>query len=160
MTGLARIWGVTTAAILTMLGLIHLYWAAGGRAGSTAALPERSGQPTFQPGPIVTVGVAGGLFAAAGVLLTRLELVRTPVNQRWASRGAWTIAMLFGLRALGDFQYVGVFKRVQGTPFARWDTALYTPLCIMIAVGSALVAGVGTDEPASVPGRRRPSTRQ
>jgi hypothetical protein len=33
-----------------------------------------------------------------------------------------------------------MFKQVTGTPFARWDTALFTPLCIVIAAGSALAA--------------------
>jgi len=35
---------------------------------------------------------------------------------------------------------VGLFKRVQRTMFARWDSRLFTPLCIAIAVGSGVVA--------------------
>jgi hypothetical protein len=147
MTRLTRAWGMSMAGVLTVLGLFHCYWAAGGRAGSVAAIPERSGRPTFQPGPASTCGVAVGLFAAAWVLLARLGLVGAPLAHPWPQRGAWALALLFGLRALGDFQYVGVFKRVRGTPFARWDTALYTPLCILIAAGGALVAAVGPGRP-------------
>ena len=42
-----------------------------------------------------------------------------------------------GLRAVGDFRMVGFWKTVRDTPFARWDTRLFSPLCVAIA---ALVA--------------------
>ena len=28
----------------------------------------------------------------------------------------------------------------RGTPFARWDSRLFTPLCLAIALGSGIVA--------------------
>jgi hypothetical protein len=50
-------------------------------------------------------------------------------------------ALALGLlaRAMGDFNYVGFFKRVRGTRFARMDTLLYSPLCLALAVGVAAV---------------------
>jgi hypothetical protein len=135
-----RVCGISTASVLAVLGLIHLYWTAGGQAGRAAAVPERRSRPLFQPSPASTLGVARGLFAAAALLLTHLGLMRSPVSERWTARGSWLLATLFALRAIGDFRYVGVFKRVRGTRFARWDSRLYTPLCIGIAVGSGIVA--------------------
>jgi hypothetical protein len=135
-----RACGLATAGMLTVLGLFHVLWAAGIKAGSTAALPERDGRPLFQPGRASTLMVAGGLFGGALTLLARLGLVRTPLPARYPMWGCWLLATLFGLRAIGEFQYVGLFKRVRGTAFARWDTRLYTPLCIVISLGSALVA--------------------
>jgi hypothetical protein len=145
---LARLSGGITASVLALLGLIHLYWAAGGSAGSVSAIPERGGRPLFRPSPASTRGVAGLLFAAACVLLTRAGLLMPLLaaqrpgqwHERWAGRASWLIATLFALRAVGDFRYVGVFKRVRGTPFARWDSRLFTPLCILIALGCAIVA--------------------
>jgi hypothetical protein len=53
-----------------------------------------------------------------------------------------SFALALGLlaRAVGEFKYVGFFKRVHGTKFARLDTLLYSPLCLILSVGVALVA--------------------
>ena len=50
---------------------------------------------------------------------------------RWATLG---ISVLFFLRAIGEFKLVGFFKQVRDTPFAFWDTWLFSPLCLLIAV--------------------------
>jgi len=51
-------------------------------------------------------------------------------------------ALAVGLlaRAVGDLNYVGFFKRVRGTKFARMDSLLYSPLCLALAAGVAIVA--------------------
>jgi len=142
--------GSVTAGLLAVLGVIHLYWAARGIKGRSVALPEKDGRPVMQPSRASTVAVAAGLFGGALTLLARLGLARLPVPPSWPRWGAWSLAALFGLRAIGEFRYVGLFKRVKGTPFARWDSRLFTPLCIVIAVGVALAAATG---PAVRPGR-------
>jgi hypothetical protein len=43
--------------------------------------------------------------------------------------GVWGLALVFMLRAVGNLRTFGFFKTVTGTPFARWDTWLYSPLC-------------------------------
>jgi hypothetical protein len=43
MTGLARAWGIATAGVLAVLGLIHCYWAAGG--GRPDCRDERAAGP-------------------------------------------------------------------------------------------------------------------
>ena len=143
MRRLARGSGVGTAGILTMLGLIHVYWALRGVSGRSVALPERHGRPVFQPSRTGTLAVASGLFAAALMLLVRTGALWLPVPDAWPRWGAWTLASLFALRAIGNFRYVGIFKRVTGTPFARWDSQLFVPLCILIAAGSAVTAWAG-----------------
>jgi hypothetical protein len=55
----------------------------------------------------------------------------------WLSYG---LALGLLARAVGDFKYVGFSKRVRGTPFARLDTWIYSPLCLLLALGVALVA--------------------
>lgn len=44
------------------------------------------------------------------------------------------IAGIFFLRAVGEFKLVGFFKRASDTPFAYWDTWLFSPLCLVIAI--------------------------
>jgi len=50
------------------------------------------------------------------------------------------LALIFAFRALGDFRYVGFFKRVRGNLFAQRDTWFYSPLCLLLAILIARVA--------------------
>jgi hypothetical protein len=43
-------------------------------------------------------------------------------------------------RAIGDFKYLGLFKRVRGSRFATLDTFVYSPLCLLLAAGIATLA--------------------
>jgi hypothetical protein len=40
---------------------------------------------------------------------------------------------VLALRAIGEFRYVGLFKRVRESRFAALDTRVYTPLCVALA---------------------------
>ena len=44
------------------------------------------------------------------------------------------------LRAIGDFNLVGFFKRIRGSAFARMDTWFYSPLCVLLGIGLLNVA--------------------
>ena len=48
--------------------------------------------------------------------------------------GGWVIPIIFLLRAIGEFKYVGIFKRVKKTKFGRFDTKLFSPLCLIISI--------------------------
>lgn len=52
--------GLSTAGVLALLGLIHVYWAVRGISGRSVALPERDGHPIMQPGRASTLVVAAG----------------------------------------------------------------------------------------------------
>ena len=54
--------------------------------------------------------------------------------------GTAALAFVFIGRAIGDMRYVGFFKRVRGTRFARLDTRVYSPLCLALGAASALIA--------------------
>ena len=59
----------------------------------------------------------------------------------WLSQwSAGVLSLVFCVRAVGDFRFVGFFKRVRGTPFAIWDTRLFSPLYLLLAAGFARVA--------------------
>jgi hypothetical protein len=132
--------GALTAAILTALGLIHVYWAAGGRAGHGAALPERDGRPLFQPSRAGTLMVAAALVAAAALIAVRSGLLGLPWLAWPAGFGAWALAAIFTARAIGDFRHVGFFKRAATSRFARLDSALFSPLCLLLGILAAIVA--------------------
>ncbi|HZN91287.1 MAG TPA: DUF3995 domain-containing protein [Myxococcales bacterium] len=126
------------AAVLFLLSSLHVYWALGGRRGLAVAVPQREpgGPPAFIPGAPITFAVAAGL-ALGGVVALGLGRCLQPqyVPDSWLRVLGAAGAVAFGARALGDFRLVGFFKKVRGTPFARWDSALYSPLCALLAAG-------------------------
>ena len=94
---------------------VHLYWAAGGRAGLSAALPQtKAGQPAFMPSSALTLLVAAGLAGMSGAAL--LARSKSGAQLRWPLR---FIAAVFLLRAVGDGRSVGLTRQPSDTQFAR-----------------------------------------
>ncbi|HEX8141670.1 MAG TPA: DUF3995 domain-containing protein [Pyrinomonadaceae bacterium] len=126
--------GVLLAAVLAVLSLFHIYWAIGGRMGSGATVPVVGGRQTFHPSPLGTMLVAAALLLAMFTILGQTGLLGRAIPKwifRWGTGG---IASIFFLRAVGEFRLVGFFKRASDTRFAYWDTWLFSPLCLVIAV--------------------------
>ena len=121
-----------------LLALLHVHWAAGGRTGWRAALPEVGGRPAFVPGRGVTLLVAAAARRLCGAGPRDRRPARDAASRRLARLGIGALAVVLALRAIGDFRLVGLTKTVRGTRFARLDDLLYAPLCL------ALAAGVGT----------------
>ena len=135
-----RILGILLAVIFAILSLFHLYWAAGGRFGGSAIIPTVGGKSLFKPSSFATILVAAALCAAMLVVLGRLKMWGAFVPSWIFYSGTWVIGLLFLLRAIGDFRYVGFFKSVTDTNFAYWDTILFSPLCLLIAVIAFLIS--------------------
>ena len=126
---------------LGLLSALHLYWAAGGRTGAVAALPERHGAPIFQPGIASTLVVAGLLASAAVLVLARAGHWPAALLPHWiVTPGAQVVALVLIARSIGDFRYVGFFKRVRDTRFARLDTRVYSPIALVLGTATAIVA--------------------
>lgn len=120
--------------VLGAIALLHAYWVLGGTWGLGAAVPTRKdGGRVFTPGRGATVVVVLGLsaFAALPWLVDRAPGARAALA---------LAAAIFGLRVLGDLRTAGVLKRVRGTPFARADDLVYTPLCLALSAGLGLLA--------------------
>jgi uncharacterized protein DUF3995 len=129
--------GAAAIVILLLAAAIHVYWAAGGKAGRAAAVPTADGRAVIKPSPLGTGLVAAGLCVIAGLLAFRIGWLKLPGvadNNVLVQIAAWLIAAVFALRAIGDFRYVGFFKRIRDSKFARLDTLAYSPLCAALAV--------------------------
>ena len=137
MTGLA----ITLVAAFDLLCVMHLYWALGGKAGKLRALPERAdGTALFRPSPASTLVVAA-LLATAGLLVAqRAGIMPGPFPPGLVRLGCWCVSGALLLRAVGEFRYVGFFKRVRGTAFARMDTLLYSPMALLLGAGTGYIA--------------------
>ena len=132
--------GVALGVIFGLLSALHVFWAFGGTWGASVAVAEINGRPRFVPSKGATLIVAAALAVAGVVVLTRAHLVLDSVPP-WASRWAATVlGAVFVLRSIGDFRLMGFFKSVRGTRFARLDTWLYSPLCLLLGLGALWLA--------------------
>ena len=64
------------ALILSLLSLLHVYWAFGGRFGVGAVVPERAGVRLFQPSRGMTLLVAGHETTVAALKQLKVLNVR------------------------------------------------------------------------------------
>lgn len=126
-------------AVFSALALLHIYWALGGRWALDGALPAEGDRLLFVPGPGASASVAVALFMAAALCGLQVGIPESGVPAWLPRLGVWGISFLFAARAVGEFRYVGFFKRVYGTVFARRDSQFYSPLCLAI---SLLAAGL------------------
>jgi hypothetical protein len=134
--------GIPTAAVFVSLGLLHVYWALGRGSASAAVIPFHNGKPLFTPTPAASLLVALALLACALLVLGSLGVLRFGLPD-WLFRiGVWGVAAAFLLRAIGDFRYLGLFKTVRGTAFARNDSWFYSPLCVVIAINCVILGGL------------------
>ncbi|WP_018622171.1 DUF3995 domain-containing protein [Spirosoma luteum] len=128
--------------LLLIISLIHVYWAAGGRWGLAESVPKLNGAKAIKPGRFTTLVVALIFGFMAFFYLYKIGWL-TPLNiivPDWLTRsGPWFLAGIFLLRAIGDFRYVGLFKRVRGSRFSQLDTNFYSPLCLLLSVNSFLL---------------------
>lgn len=135
---------VLVAVIFGALALLHVAWAVGARPVSAAVIPcTPAGAPVINPGPAVTLVVAALLLLAANLLLDRVGLGLQLFPAGLTHLGTMGVAVVLLLRGIGDFRYVGLFRRVRSTPFARLDTWFYTPLVLSLA-GLTVWVALGT----------------
>ena len=127
-------------AVFVFLATVHVYWAFGGRFARVSAIPELRGAPSFVPGRLATLLVACALFACAGLVGVASGFIDAPVPAVAIQWSCFGLALLLLLRAIGDFRLVGFFKTVRGSRFAWLDSALYSPLCLALALGVLLVS--------------------
>jgi len=118
--------------VFLALSAIHVRWLFGDEIAFEGVVPTRDGEPLFRPGKGSTLLVAVALAFAAVVSVWRG--LYPLIGPSWVPRfGIWVLAAVFALRAIGDFRYIGIFKRVRGTRFARNDSLYFSPLCMGIS---------------------------
>lgn len=126
---------IILSVIFILLSIIHIYWLAGGQWGLKKAIPTKSENADFRPPPkLATLIVAIALALFGLIYLVRLEPVNIPFPNGLLHYGHWMIPSIFILRAIGEFKYVGVFKKIRNTEFAKADTKWFSPLCLGIGI--------------------------
>lgn len=121
--------------IFLSISAIHFYWAFGGKRFSGAVVPTKDDtQPLFVPGAISTFIVAIGLLCFGVFYLIKYGFIKVNLPILINQFGFWFIASIFIVRAIGDFNYVGFFKKHKNSKFAINDTKYYSPLCLLIGI--------------------------
>lgn len=121
--------------IFLSLSCLHFYWAFGGKKGKQNAIPvninnEKIMNPTFVS--TLFVGIILLLFGLLNIIKTKIINITLPeIIENYC---IWFITVLFLLRAIGEFKYIGFFKKIKTTKFSEMDTKLYSPLCLVIGI--------------------------
>jgi hypothetical protein len=138
MIGIGALTWIVAGALFAVSG-IHIYWTFGGRWGANAAVPSTGSGPLFRPSIFATAVVAVLAAIAAWFVIEWGGGYKRLFPQFLFSFGGWVLAAVFIVRAVGDFRWLGFFKRNKGTVFARWDSMLYSPLCLFLGVALVLI---------------------
>ena len=122
--------------IFLFISSIHIYWAFGGNWGSDAVLPTKDDNNTkvLNPSILPTLIVAFGLLGFGLHILIISGLIAFDIPQWLSNYGLWIIASIFTLRAIGDFKYVGFFKKIKLKKKKKNDTKYFSPLCLTIGI--------------------------
>ncbi|HYI40354.1 MAG TPA: DUF3995 domain-containing protein [Allosphingosinicella sp.] len=125
--------------IIAFAAAFHLHWALGGRLGYSVSLPQRpDGVPVmahrlswWRAG---AAAVALGLAALALLLLAYAGHLPLPLPRSVARAALLVTGAAFVARALVPNRYVGFFKSLRQTRWARFDTRLYSPLFLLLGL--------------------------
>ena len=141
-----NIFPIINIFILITISGIHFFWAFGGTWGADGAIPtNREGKKMLNswdnfPSALATLVVAFGLLIMSLLHLEKVQSLSLPIPTWIDIYGLKIIAIIFFIRAIGEFRYVGFFKKIKETKFATLDTKYYSPLCILLSFNAFMTA--------------------
>ena len=125
---------ITIVIIFSAISLFHFYWALGGELWYEEVLPTNSmNTKRLNPSTTAALIVAFGLLIMALVTVGCQGLFDKYLNRKYFRYGTLLISLIFLLRAIGDFKFIGFFKTVTETRFGINDTMFFSPLCFFIS---------------------------
>jgi len=130
-----------TIFVLIIMGLFHYYWAFGGKVGLDKALPTKDGIKLLNPSKALTffVGIVLIVFAYIAYGLQFYDFT-VNTNKSFYLYSGMFLSIIFTIRAIGEFNAVGFFKKIKDTEFALYDTKYFSPLCIILGAVFAMLA--------------------
>ena len=119
----------------SFLSVIHFYWGLGGKWGANAAIPTKANkEKVMNPKLFECFVVAFGLLGFGLFILVKTKILSFYLPNWLMKYGLWILSAIFILRAIGEFKYVGFFKKNRSTQFGQLDTKYYSPLCLAIGL--------------------------
>jgi hypothetical protein len=134
--------GIFNSLIFILLASVHIYWALGGRRGAEYAIPSNPSRNklSFNPGIVPTLIVAAGLLLFAITLLYSIGLIHYAGLEQYKKMSLLVISIIFLIRAVGEFRYIGLTRKISDTKFGVYDARYYTPLSIWLGVSIFILA--------------------
>ncbi len=126
-------------AIIAFAAVFHLHWAFGGRRGFGVSLPQRPGGepvlshllPLWRP---AAFGVAVALVVLGSLIVAKSLPYRHGIPLDLLNYALGATSAAFVGRALIPNRFVGFFKSLRTTRWARYDTRLYSPLFLTLGL--------------------------
>jgi len=126
--------------IFTILGGFHLYWFFGGIWALEKVIPSKDNVANTLRIPKFATLIVGLVLISFGLIyLIKTGLINVPIPIWVANYGCWVIPSIFILRSIGEFNYIGFFKKIKNTEFAKADSKLFSPLCLAIGIIGILI---------------------
>jgi len=127
--------GLLVSVIFFFLSAIHLNWVFGGTWGFDNVLPTNThGQRVLNPRKLDSAIIGLGLGLIGCFYLMKSGLTPMVLSYWIDTLLGWVVPILFLVRSIGDFKYIGFFKKVTSTKFARQDSKFYSPLSFMLSL--------------------------
>jgi len=132
------------AAVLFPITVIHVYWGLGGiwpgrDAASCAKAVVGFAGVREMPSPLASFAVAACLVLATLWPLALVGVFATPFSHSGLAAAAFLPALVFLGRGVAGF--TPAWRRLAPEqPFARLDVRYYSPLCLALGVGFAILA--------------------
>jgi len=126
---------ILISIILIGLGVIHFNWVIGGEFGFSESLPTKeSGERVLNPKKMDSAIVGIGLTVFGLFYIFKSSLIAHNLPAWIMVYVGWIVPSIFILRAIGEFKYIGFFKRIKKTKFGKRDTMFFSPLCFLIGI--------------------------
>ncbi len=137
--------GSLAAAAFLAIAALHAYWALGGfwpgRDAESLARLVVGGPPGMRfPGRVATWAVVAVLAGGAAVVLAAAGVMAVPAPPALVRGAALLGAAVLLIRGLEGLVDVRLRPDTVGSPFARLNVILYSPLCLLLALLTALGA--------------------
>ncbi|WP_152286638.1 DUF3995 domain-containing protein [Flavicella marina] len=121
--------------IFTILGVFHLYWLFGGVWGIKKVIPIRNKELNTISIPKTATLLVSFILFSFGLIYFIKSGIFYIIAPNWITNYAyWIIPFIFILRAIGEFNYVGFFKKIKNTEFSKADSKIFSPLCLLIGI--------------------------
>lgn len=130
--------------IFLILSFIHLYWVFGGKWAIDYAIPDKWKESYFDEKnkigiTVATLLVSIGLIGFALITALNYFKIEVLLNRNSLNILTQIIAGIFILRAIGNFNEFGIFKKKSKSKFTKKDNQLYIPLCLYLGITTFLI---------------------
>lgn len=131
-------------SIFSLLSLLHFYWVFGGIWAIEYTIPEPFKKSYFSTDNKLKITLAT-LVVALGLILFAIITASNYFSIMDLMKPSWTIILtrliggVFILRAIGDFNLLGLFKKQKDSKFAKKDSQIFVPLCLYLGLSSILI---------------------